>query len=59
MKKHLKKFAQDTSGAITVDWVVLCAGVVALAAVAVTSISTGSEELSDNVGVYITTQDFF
>lgn len=59
MKKHLKKFERDTSGAITVDWVVLCAGVVALAAVAVTSISTGSEELSDNVGVYITTQDFF
>lgn len=59
MMIFLKRFAKDTSGAITVDWVVLCAGVVALAAIAVTSISTGTEELSDNVGTYITTQEFF
>lgn len=59
MKKIIQIFAKDTSGAITVDWVVLCAGVVALAAIAVTSISTGSEDLSDNVGTYITTQEFF
>ena len=59
MSKFLKRFMLDTTGAITVDWVVICAGVVALSAVAVASISIGTEELTDGVGTYINTQEFF
>ncbi len=52
-------FWTDESGAITVDWVVLCAAAVGLAVAAVTSIQTGTADLGDNIGQYTASQGFF
>lgn len=41
MLKLFKKFRNDESGAVTVDWVVLTAAVIALAGVAYTQIAAG------------------
>ncbi|TMV07715.1 hypothetical protein FGK63_09615 [Ruegeria sediminis] len=49
MMKIFKRFRKDESGAVTVDWVVLTAAVVALAAVAYNQISTGTSAISGNV----------
>lgn len=46
MIKLFKNFRKDEDGAVTVDWVVLTAAVVALAAVAYNGISTGTGTLS-------------
>ncbi|MCU9838387.1 hypothetical protein OEZ49_11465 [Ruegeria sp. WL0004] len=46
MIKFIKNFRKDEDGAVTVDWVVLTAAVVALAAVAYNGISTGTGTLS-------------
>ncbi|MEY8830311.1 hypothetical protein AB9K34_18195 [Sedimentitalea sp. XS_ASV28] len=56
MIKLLKNFRKDESGAVTVDWVVLTAAVVALAGAAYTAIETGSETLTTNTGAFITAQ---
>ena len=59
MKTLFNKFVRSESGAVTVDWVVLCAAVVGLAATATLAIQTSTTNLSDNTGVYINSQDFF
>jgi Flp pilus assembly pilin Flp len=59
MKSIFAKFARDESGAITVDWVVLCAAVVGLAATATLAIQTSTDGLAQNTGTYINSQDFF
>lgn len=53
------KFWNDESGAVTVDWVVLCAAVVGLAVAAITAIQSGTTDLGDNIWSYITTLDLF
>ncbi|AXI48164.1 hypothetical protein C1J03_20465 [Sulfitobacter sp. SK012] len=59
MKRFLTKFRADTSGAVTVDWVVLCAAVVGLAVAAISSIQTGTSDLGDSIWAYTTSLDFF
>lgn len=59
IKSRLQAFFKDTSGAITVDWIVLTAAVVALAATTIGVIQTGSENLSDNAGTFMETHPFF
>ncbi|WP_424987745.1 hypothetical protein [Microbulbifer sp. S227A] len=56
MIKLLKNFRKDEDGAVTVDWVVLTAAVVALAGAAYTAIETGSQTLTTNTGTFITAQ---
>ena len=46
MIKFLKNFRKDEAGAVTVDWVVLTAAVVALAGAAYTSIQSGATSLT-------------
>ncbi|MCV2888258.1 hypothetical protein [Ruegeria aquimaris] len=46
MINFIKNFRKDEDGAVTVDWVVLTAAVVALAAVAYNGISSGTGTLS-------------
>ncbi len=46
MMNFIKNFRKDEDGAVTVDWVVLTAAVVALAAVAYGSISGGIDTLA-------------
>lgn len=53
---HMKKktFLKDEDGAVTVDWVVLCAAVVALAGAAFYSIQEASGGVGNGVGTYLT-----
>ena len=57
MIKFIKNFRKDESGAVTVDWVVLTAAVVALAGAAYTSIQTGATTLTGTTGSFISAQD--
>ncbi|SIT78933.1 Flp family type IVb pilin [Pontibaca methylaminivorans] len=50
MIKFFKRFGKDEDGAVTVDWVVLTAAVIALGGVAYTGISRGTNSLSGAVG---------
>jgi Flp pilus assembly pilin Flp len=52
--KLFTKFKNDESGAVTVDWVVLTAGVVLLAAVAVNAVSGQLGAISGVVSSAIT-----
>jgi Flp pilus assembly pilin Flp len=49
MLKKFKSFVNDQNGAVTVDWVVLCAGIVALAASIVVAMQSGTLTLSSSV----------
>ncbi|MEL7092621.1 MAG: hypothetical protein AAFN94_12885 [Pseudomonadota bacterium] len=53
MKRILERFARDQSGAVTVDWVVLCAGIVALAVAIVAAMQSGALDLSTGVSDYL------
>lgn len=56
MIKLLRTFRTDEDGAVTVDWVVLTAAVVALAGAAYAAIETGSKTLTTNTATFITDQ---
>ncbi|MCE8005876.1 hypothetical protein [Aestuariivita sp.] len=49
MLNFLKNFRKDEDGAVTVDWVVLTAAVVALGGAAYTAIEGGAEDLSEAI----------
>lgn len=53
MIKFIKNFRKDEDGAVTVDWVVLTAAIVGLAAVAYSAIGDGTAALSDKIGTEI------
>lgn len=53
MFNKILRFTRDEDGAVTVDWVVLTAAVVALAGVAFTSIQTASGGVGNGVGEYL------
>jgi len=53
MIKLFKKFRESEAGAVTVDWVVLTAAVVALAGAAYTAISDSTVKLTTSTGTYI------
>ncbi|MCA0870918.1 hypothetical protein LCL97_08790 [Seohaeicola saemankumensis] len=57
MIKFIKNFRKDEDGAVTVDWVVLTAAVVALAGAAYTSIETGASNLTADTGTFIEGKD--
>ncbi len=57
MMKFIKNFRKDENGAVTVDWVVLTAAVVALGAAAYTSIETGSTALTASTSTYLIAED--
>jgi Flp pilus assembly pilin Flp len=57
MIKFIKNFRNDEDGAVTVDWVVLTAAVVALAGAAYSSIESGATALTSTTGAFITAQD--
>jgi len=57
MIKFLKNFRKDEDGAVTVDWVVLTAAVVALAGAAYTSIETGASNLTADTATFIEGKD--
>ncbi len=49
MLNVVKHFALEEDGAVTVDWVILCAGIVSLALAAVGVITDGVESTSGDV----------
>ena len=49
MIKFIKNFRKDEDGAVTVDWVVLTAAVVGLAAVAYSQVGEGANQLANDV----------
>jgi len=49
MIKFIKNFRKDEDGAVTVDWVVLTAAIVGLAAVAYTQVGSGVNDLAGDV----------
>lgn len=48
-----KRFMRAESGAVTVDWVVLVAGVVMLGATAFVAVKTGAMALADETSTYV------
>ncbi len=53
MFKLFKKFRDSEAGAVTVDWVVLTAAVVALAGAAYTSIKSGTDDLTKDTADFL------
>lgn len=51
--KITRKIRTEEDGAVTVDWVVLTAAIVALGALAMTAISSGTKGLSEKIGSYL------
>ncbi|MEC7761254.1 MAG: hypothetical protein VX874_04980 [Pseudomonadota bacterium] len=48
-QKPVKRFLKDTSGAVTVDWVVLTAAIVGIGVAVLTSVSGGTTTLASTV----------
>lgn len=53
MLERVKSYLRKEDGAVTVDWVVLCAGVVLIAAMIVSAMQSGAVDLSDGVASYM------
>lgn len=53
MERFFLRFVSDDKGAVTVDWVVLTAGVVGLAAAVIGAIYDGNADLATNTGGYL------
>ena len=53
MIKFFKNFRKDEDGAVTVDWVVLTAAVVALGIGAISFIDSSTETLATDIGTSI------
>ncbi|MBL4916456.1 Flp family type IVb pilin [Szabonella alba] len=49
LQNLFKKFFNDESGAVTVDWVVLTAAIVGLGMIVMTTIGGGITTLSENI----------
>jgi Flp pilus assembly pilin Flp len=54
-----RRYLEDESGAVTVDWVVLTAAVVALGVAAGATVTIGTENLSDSIWTYMDSLDLF
>ncbi|QCO57322.1 hypothetical protein EOK75_16435 (plasmid) [Pseudorhodobacter turbinis] len=49
IKTFIRKFFNDESGAVTVDWVVLTAAIVGLGMVVMTLVGGGIEDMGKNI----------
>lgn len=58
MSQLMKKFLREENGAVTVDWVVLAAGVVALAVAVFGAMEDGTLSLADGVSSFMTSFTF-
>lgn len=56
---RLKQFAQNESGAVTVDWVVLTAALVALGIAIGSTMVDGTTGLGKDIWVYMDSLDLF
>lgn len=53
MERFFKRFVSEDKGAVTVDWVVLCAGVVGLTAAVYGSLNDGTTNVADQTSDYV------
>ena len=53
METFFQRFVSEEKGAVTVDWVVLVAGVLSLCAAVFGAVQTGAMDLTDNTGEYL------
>ncbi|MCC6305894.1 MAG: hypothetical protein IT545_11955 [Rhodobacteraceae bacterium] len=53
MLTRVGRFLNDDAGAVTVDWVILCAAMVGLGVLVVTFIGDATSNLSTSTGGYI------
>ena len=58
MLRFFKNVIRDENGAVTVDWVVLCAGVVVIAVAIVAAMQTGVLTLTDGVTAFLSRWSF-
>ena len=49
MTNFFKRFAQDESGAVTVDWVVLTAAIVGMAVLVLNGVAGGVQNVAENI----------
>ena len=56
LKQYIERFVSEEDGAVTVDWVVLCAAVVGLAVAVATSMKTQLQAEADKLGTRISTE---
>ena len=57
MYDHFQKYFRDEDGAVTVDWVVLCAFLVAFAAAIAAAMETGTLGLTSDLNTFFSAQD--
>ncbi|MEP6065014.1 MAG: hypothetical protein ABJ246_04195 [Paracoccaceae bacterium] len=57
MFQQIITFFQDEDGAVTVDWVVLCAGLVAMAAAIALAMEDGTLALTTDVDTFFQSRD--
>jgi Flp pilus assembly pilin Flp len=57
MARFLAGFLKREDGAVTIDWVVLCAGVVALAVGIIITIEAGAVDVTNETGQFMRAQD--
>ena len=57
MLNFIKNFRNDEDGAVTVDWVVLTAAVVALGLVVGNAVSSGAGDLATEISTELTAVD--
>ncbi|MDQ2090119.1 Flp family type IVb pilin [Marimonas arenosa] len=50
MERFFKRFVSEDKGAVTVDWVVLCAGVVGLTAAVYGTLNDGTSNVASGAG---------
>ncbi len=53
MFTHVNSFVTDDDGAVTVDWVVLCAAVVGLTVLISTAMTTNAVGLGDSIADFM------
>lgn len=53
MFTRIKSFLENEAGAVTVDWVVLCAGIVGLCVAILASMQTGTLGLTDSIQIFM------
>lgn len=53
MRQLLERFAREDAGAVTVDWVMLCAAMVGIGVMMVSFVGTATSNLSTGTGTYI------
>ena len=56
--KKLRLYLASDEGAVTVDWVVLCAAIVGMAALIAAAMEDGALGLADLVAAYMTNWSF-